>query len=154
MANPRISRENLILFAFLIILVIIMALVYKSPSFTIVTAAISVMVLGVVISRLLISRQRLTIIKNLYDREKNRDLSLASQILARIVRDSSGPRSLSKIAADCISEKFDSSRFAVFFRDGEKYVPRAFLNLSSRFLYSPPWRRSGKPLRRSARMEA
>jgi len=131
------ARINYIYVLLLGILVILIILFSKSIWIAIVLGLASVGILGAVVIGHLKSARTSSLINRLYEKEKSRDFSLARQLLADILQDTSGTKSLQKKAAEHISKKFRVNKFSVFFRYRDKYEAKIFLNINPKFLNKP-----------------
>lgn len=81
------------------------------------------------------------LISSLYESEKSREKSIATGILAEILGGTpSGVPRLTKVA-ELICARFGLGKLAIFFHDGDKFVPRFYHDISPAALNRPGMRR-------------
>lgn len=74
---------------------------------------------------------------HLYGKERNRDFSIAPQLIGDILGDSARAGSFQKKAAEHISKRFHLNKLAVFFRNKDSYEVKIFCNVNPKTLYRP-----------------
>jgi diguanylate cyclase (GGDEF)-like protein len=78
-----------------------------------------------------------SLINRLYEKEVNREFSVAPQLLSDILKDTSGTKSLQKKAAEHIFKKFHVDRFSIFFRYKDRYEAKVFYNVNPKLMNKP-----------------
>ncbi|UCC81041.1 MAG: diguanylate cyclase [Candidatus Zixiibacteriota bacterium] len=119
------------------ILLVLIILFSKSIWLTLILGFAAVGILGaVVIGHLKLIRTS-SAINHLYEKEQNRDFSIAPQLLGDILGDSSRAVSFQKKAAEHISKRFHLDKLAVFFRNKDSYEVKIYCNINPKILYKP-----------------
>ncbi len=137
MNNTYSARVNILFIIILAILLIFVILFSNSPIITAMLSIILCLIMAKTIFNLINTIKTKSIISELYDSENYRDFSIAPQLLAEILKNSTGPSSIGKIAAGLMSQKFRLNKFAVFFRDGDRFSAGIYSNIRSKILNNP-----------------
>jgi len=124
------------LFSFGILLIFIVLFSKSLWATTILGLAVVGLLVMVARGHLKLMRNSL-LIRDLYNKEKSRDLSIAPALLGDILREATSARSLQKEIAGIISAKFHVSKLAVYFRGKETYEAQLYYNINPRMLNNP-----------------
>jgi len=137
MNKTQAARTNFIYILALGVLVILSIQFSKSIWIAIVLGLAIVGIMGAAIIGHLKSTRTYSLINRLYEKETNREFSVAPQLLSDILKDTSGIKSLQKKAAEHIFKKFRADKFSIFFRYKDRYEAKIFYNINPKLLNKP-----------------
>ncbi len=137
MSKSRSAGISYIYALLLVILLVLIVLFSKSVWLALVLGFAIVGILGVVVIGHLKLIRISSAINHLYEKERNRDFSIAPQLLGDILGDSARAVSFQKKAAEHISTRFRLDKLAVFFRNKDSYEVKIYCNINPKVLHRP-----------------
>jgi len=137
MENPPSGKSYIFVILALVLLGAFAAFFSKSVPLSIFISALILASIALIGYSHIKSSNLHGLIELLYEKEKSRDRSLATGLINELLTSEQGNRSRASAASELISSYFKIERFAVFFREGDKFVPRIYSGIHPASLNKP-----------------
>jgi len=126
MKNPPSGKSYFPVFFSLCLILLFVIIISKSELVTILLSIAIVASITVVGLSQIKSANLANLVARLYEKEKKHDRSIANGIIGELLAADRGGKSPGPVAAELIGSRFRLEKFAIFFREGDRLIPRVY----------------------------